>query len=112
MDDLTKTISTRVKSRREALGWNQSQLAQRLGISSSSINQYESAVKRPSTEILLKMAGVLGVSTDYLFGSSDEKKFFFDAEVADLFAEYQALQPRDRKVVLEVIKALKLIDDV
>lgn len=111
MDELTQIIAERLKAAREKQGWNQSQLALKLGITASSTNQYEAGTKKPSTEILLKIAGELGVSTDYLLGASDDEKIFLGKEVATLFKEYKALSPRDRRVVMEVVKALKLVSE-
>lgn len=70
-----ETISldiNRLREIRERLGWSQRQLARRCGIGDAQINKYESGLSDPSSAILKRIAEVLGVSTDYLFGLTDD----------------------------------------
>ena len=51
----------------------QQQLAAQIGVSKSVISYYELQERIPSPEILLKLASVFHVSTDYLLGISNDK---------------------------------------
>ncbi len=49
-------------------GLTQQQLADRLGITKSVVSYYELHERTPSPEILVKLAAIFHVSTDYLLG--------------------------------------------
>ena len=51
---------------------NQTAFAARFGLKQAIYSHYETGRKKPSLEVLVHMARVLGVSTDYLLGLSDE----------------------------------------
>lgn len=53
---------------REAL--TQQQLADRLGLTKSVISAYETDLRLPSYDVLLKLSRIFKVSTDYLLGAS------------------------------------------
>jgi len=55
----------------------QKDLADRIGVSKSIISSYESGIRYPSYDVLVKMARIFHVSTDYLLGI--EKKRVLDA---------------------------------
>jgi Zn-dependent peptidase ImmA (M78 family)/DNA-binding XRE family transcriptional regulator len=63
------SVGLRIAQRRKELGFNQTELSQKAGLKPAAINQYESGERRPSFEALIKLAGALKVSTDYLIGS-------------------------------------------
>lgn len=46
----------------------QAQLAERLGVTKSVVSYYELHERTPSPEILIKLAAIFHVSTDYLLG--------------------------------------------
>ena len=47
---------------------NQKQLATQLGVSPSTFPSYEQGIRNPSLTVLIKLAHVFGVFTDYLLG--------------------------------------------
>ena len=49
-------------------GMTQAQLADRLGVTKSVVSYYELHERMPSPEILIKLAAIFHVSTDYLLG--------------------------------------------
>lgn len=61
-------LAEKIKLARERKGLSQIQLAKRIEISPPMISSYESGAKAPSTETLIKISDVLGVSLDYLAG--------------------------------------------
>lgn len=61
-------FSARLKTLRQRAGLTQQQLGSRIGVTKSVISYYELSDRTPSPEVLIKLAGVFHVSTDYLLG--------------------------------------------
>ena len=70
-----------LKRLRKNAGYTQKELAQRLWLSKNSISYYERATRFPSPDVLVNIAEVFHVTTDYLLGR-DKKKRIID--VTDL----------------------------
>lgn len=102
-----KIVGQRIRKRRLGLEINQKELADRVGISPSAINQYEKGDKIPSTETLVKLAQELGITTDYLLGATIEEDLFLDASVIDAFKDFKKLSPQDRHNIISNIRFLK-----
>lgn len=51
-----------------ARGWNQVQLAEQLSVTKQSVSNWENDNILPSVEMLVKLAELFGVTTDYLLG--------------------------------------------
>ena len=58
----------RLKNLRIQYGMTQAQLADRLGLSKSVISAYENGNRLPSYDILIKIARIYNVTTDFLLG--------------------------------------------
>ncbi len=70
----TKEIfARRIVELRTEKGLGQSQLAALVGVSKTSANLYESASRVPDIQVLARYARVLGVTSDYLLGLSDNR---------------------------------------
>ena len=61
-------FSNRLKELRTQAGLTQLQLAQRLGVTKSVISFYELSERAPSPDVLIRVAQIFHVSTDYLLG--------------------------------------------
>lgn len=61
-------LGERIKELRIAHKMSQVQLADRLGVSKQSISNWENGNIMPSIEMLLKIADLFSVTTDYLLG--------------------------------------------
>lgn len=57
-----------LKSLRLAKKYTQAQLAQKLGLTKSVISAYETGLRLPSYDVLINIAKIFDVSTDYLLG--------------------------------------------
>ena len=53
---------------REALGWKQEKLAEKAGLSASTISHFETGKRLPSFESLIRLADAFDVSIDRLIG--------------------------------------------
>lgn len=65
------SIGERITARREELELKQFELADRIGVSKTTICKYERDVNIPNAEILAKLAEVLDTSADFLCGRTD-----------------------------------------
>lgn len=61
-------FGSKLKELRTQAGLTQLQLAQRMGITKSVVSFYELQERIPSPDVLIKLAGIFHVSTDYLLG--------------------------------------------
>jgi len=66
---------SRIQDARKTAGYTQQSLADELGVSVRTVTFWEAGERTPSLELLVKLADILHVSTDYLLGR--------DAVIAD-----------------------------
>ncbi len=64
---MSAELSNTLRAAREAKGWTQAELAERLGVSRKTINTVENGVFVPSTVLALKLARELGSPVEALF---------------------------------------------
>lgn len=74
--DNSNIIAKRLKSLRESKGYKQNFIAEKIGIKSNTLSGYESGTRRPDAEILAKLADIYDVSTDYIIGRTDKKRYY------------------------------------
>ena len=86
----------RLKNLRQQHHLTQTQVANRLNLSKTSISGYENTVKTPSQDVLIKLAGLYRVSTDYLLGLDDEEMI-----------SVEGLTRQQRRLVEELVRMLQ-----
>ena len=59
-------LGIRIAILRISKGWSQAELARRIGVSASAVGMYEQGRREPSLDIVVQLARVFGVTTDYL----------------------------------------------
>lgn len=69
----------RLKALRETRNMTQAQLADRLGVAPNSVSAYESGLRYPTYENLVKLARIFHVTTDYLLGLEKRNKLDISA---------------------------------
>lgn len=79
------SFGERLQEQRGLKKWSQVQLAERIGISASQVANYELGRRLPSLQVVIDAARILGVTTDYLLGLSDEQAQWLD--ISDLTTE-------------------------
>ena len=77
-------FSKRLKELRINAGLTQKQLAERIWVSKATISYYELFERNPSPEIIVKIAKVFHVTTDYLLGLEGKQHYL---DVSDLSEE-------------------------
>ena len=98
----------RMQARREELGLSQLTLARQLGVSQSTVGNYEAGISFPKEEILLRLFDCLETDPNTLFQDS----FQGGAQVLSpseqrLVEQYRALSPAGRESVQAVMEALR-----
>lgn len=89
-------LGQRINELRIAFGWNQVQLAEKLGVSKQTISNWENENIQPSIEMLVRMAKLFHVSTDYILGLDDvphinaeDLPISFVAHLSQIIDEYK-----------------------
>ena len=89
-------FGSRLKKLRLQKSWSQAQLAERLGLTKSVVSAYENGIRMPSYEVLLALARVYKVSTDYLLGNEKSNT-----------VELSGLTEKEMAAVKNLIKAMQ-----
>jgi len=89
-------LSERIKDLRVQKGLTQVQVAQRLGITKNAVNAWESSASSPSLKYIVRLAKILGISTDYLLGMNER-----------LTVDISDLSVRERKIIIDLAAALR-----
>ena len=91
-------FGNRIKTLRQQNNLTQAQLAERLGLTKSVISAYETGLRMPSYDILISLARIFKVSTDFLLGLDSKEKIDFsgltDAEISALLNLIKAMRQR------------------
>ncbi|OUP19080.1 transcriptional regulator [Lachnoclostridium sp. An196] len=67
-------FGNRLKNLRLRKHMTQSDLAERLGVTKSVISAYETGLRMPSYDILIKISRIFRVTTDYLLGLESKQE--------------------------------------
>ena len=70
-------LATRLRALREKQREKQSSVAASIGITESTLSAYEKGTRKPSFDVLLKIAQYYNVSIDYLVGNEYENQSAF-----------------------------------
>lgn len=74
----------------------QAQLAQKLGLTKSVISAYETSLRLPSYDVLIHIAKIYNVSTDYLLGVEQKQQI-----------DLSGLSQEEIDALLNLIRAMK-----
>ena len=101
------SIGQRIRERREELRLSQAELARRLGVTQSTVGNYEAGISSPNGEKLLRLFDCLETEPNYLFQDSYQggKKVLNGPERA-LLERYRRLSPAGRRTLQSVAEAL------
>lgn len=94
-------LGLRIAVLRRSFGWSQAELAKKLGISGSAVGMYEQGRREPPVDMLVKLASVFGVTTDYLltgaFQNQTEAEIVDEALAKTIAEADKRLLKRDRR---------------
>ena len=69
---MSERLGNGLRTAREARGWTQAELAERVGVSRKTINTVENRIFIPSTVLALKLAVALETRVEALFWLAEE----------------------------------------
>lgn len=84
-------LGQRIKELRTALGWGQVDLAKRLSVAKQTISNWENENIQPSIDMLVRLAEVFHVTTDYLLGREEISKINIEGLPLDVVAHISLL---------------------
>lgn len=96
----------RIKQLREEQKLTQQELADKLKCSKSIIGLYESEIRKPSLEVLVKLSEIFNCSIDYILCKTDIRNIEEDFKFA-YHKEIQGLTEDEIKEALEFYKMVK-----
>lgn len=99
-------FGTRLKKSRIDSRISQEDFAKKIGVTRSSIANYETNRNMPTADILYKIANILNCSIDYLMCKTDIKNIAQDFKLA-YYKETQGLTDEEIKQALEFYKMIK-----
>lgn len=89
-------LGQRISELRTALGWSQVELAKRLGVAKQTVSNWENENIQPSIEMLVRLAKLFNVTTDYLLGLENIPRLNIEglpsnvvAHIAQLIDDYR-----------------------
>ena len=102
-----------LKLLRKESGISQQKLADTIGMTQQSINQYENHDTEPDIMTLCKLADFFETSIDFLTGHTDIRNhieptsaYHLNADEGEVIDKYRALTPKERARVAQVIDTL------
>ena len=97
-------MKTRLKQLRQEKELTQTELANKLNISQGSVAMYESGKRIPENNVLILLSKFFDVSTDYLLGLTDIRKYSEDILA---FNSTEGLTEDDLRIVHQMIQNLR-----
>lgn len=86
----------KLRELRTSFGMTQAELASRLRVTKSVVSYYELHERTPSPDVLIKLADIFHVSTDYLLGIEQRK-----------MVDVSGLSEADIKLILMTVESLR-----
>ncbi|MBO8158858.1 helix-turn-helix transcriptional regulator [Thermosyntropha sp.] len=95
-------LNEKIKELRLQKNLTQEQLGKLIGVTTSMIGMYETGARKPSLEVLTKLANCFDVSIDYLLGREDElqinrEEMFRDPDIRAIARAAQNMTSEQRK---------------
>lgn len=89
-------MGNKLKNLRKQKRLTQKQVADRIGLAISAVSSYEAGTRYPSYDVLIKLARIYHVSTDYLLGMTDKKEL-----------DISGLNNEEEEVISQLVNILK-----
>ena len=102
-----------LKILRQEYGISQQRLADVIGVSQQSINQYENHSVEPDISVLTRLADHFNTSIDFIVGRTDIRRpiehteaFHLNKDESDTITQYRALKGSEKQCIALMIKTL------
>lgn len=113
-----KTIGDRIRSVRESLGLTGEEFGKKLNVTKVAVSNWENGNRKPDGDMLVKIADLGEVSTDYLLCRTDSKrgiilKYDIDGNEV-IFEVSKDVYPEGltKEEVIEKLKILKKLEEM
>jgi transcriptional regulator with XRE-family HTH domain len=113
---IDKLVGTNIRVHRLAAGLTQEELGDKLGVTFQQVQKYEKGINRVGSGRLYRIAEILEVPVQSLFGDEDGQKSAHDSSPFDLLADAMTMQmarefgkvadTKIRRAVLAVVEIL------
>lgn len=100
-------IGKRLKEARKIKGLTQKDIAERVGVSLSTVKKWEADTIDPNTDKLITLALALNVSTDYLFGRGTSPDLVLTEDTEKLLEIVESLPPKQREALRQYAEFLR-----
>lgn len=102
-------LPKRLKQLREEKGYLQKFVADKIGVKSNTLSGYENGTRTPDPDMIIELAKLYGVTTDYLLGHSDEPDLTEDEEFEEFVRDLRRWHKEGPKDKEEDFQRLKRI---
>src|SRR5699024_11605694 len=101
-----------LKELREEKGYLQKFVADKIGVRSNTLSGYENGTRSPDPEMILKLAELYDVSTDYLLGRTSNRNSKTEDDIDEELKEHLSEvivwyknEPEDKELKLQIGRA-------
>lgn len=84
-------LGQRIQEMRSSRSWSQVEVAKRLQVTKQTVSNWENENIQPSIDMLVRLARLFHVSTDYLLGMEDVPRMNVEGLPADVVAHLSLL---------------------
>ena len=108
LNEVTMPLPDQIKALRKEHGWSQADLATRVGGDAGQISRYENGKITPSVDVVVRLAEIFDVSTDYLLVDGATRRAFRPTpdELTDRLSDLSALTEADRTALAHILDGL------
>lgn len=126
MEEKNRIFSKLLKSLRQTAGYSQCETAELLYLSRSTYNHYEAGERTPSIEIIIRIAALFHMHPVDIIGTfipSDIQKihpdyldtlycgkYSFTTDDTKVLSYYNALQDKEKEIILKLMASMKAIE--
>ena len=89
-------FGSRLHALRISRGWTQEELADQLRLTKSVISAYETSLRYPSYDILIRICSIFGVTSDYMLGIQKQSTL-----------DITGLSEKNEMLVRQIVDALR-----
>lgn len=101
---MTNQLNSKLKMMRKRKGFTQQQLADKLGVTRSTISNYEIGRRRPSVSEIIKLTEIFGVNLDFLGVVTKDEVFDLLCRAKTVFANEEIPKEQKEELYKEIMK--------
>lgn len=106
---MNEKLPKRLKELRESKGYLQKFVADKIGVKSNTLSGYENGTRSPDPDMIVRLAQLYNVTTDYLLGKSDDPNKTEDEELEEFIDNVRVWykdEPESKEEKLKMMKKM------